>query len=148
MLDLKLELRDAAGNLLTSADTSSLGETLSTNLTAGTYYLLVASHGGYGDVGQYTLTATLPSATPAPIANAGGPYSVNEGGSVQLSAAASTGSSLTYLWDLDGDGVYGETGASATPSDRIACCISDCVMTLGIRTLDHQEVIRMHCGSI
>ncbi len=50
----------------------------------------------------------------APVANAGGPYTVNEGGTVQLTGAASTGTLLTYAWDLDGDGVFGETGAGAT----------------------------------
>ena len=48
------------------------------------------------------------------MANAGGPYAVNEGGTVTLSGSGSTGTSLTYAWDLDGDGVYGETGAGAT----------------------------------
>lgn len=55
-LDLRLELRDSAGNLITAADTSALGETISANLPAGTYYGVVASHGGYGDVGTYTVT--------------------------------------------------------------------------------------------
>jgi hypothetical protein len=59
-LDLKLELRDAAGNLITSADTASLGETVTANLAAGTYYLVVASHGNYGDVGTYSISGTAP----------------------------------------------------------------------------------------
>ena len=44
----------------------------------------------------------------APIANAGGPYSVNEGGFVQLNAGGSSdpdGDTLTFGWDLDYDGV-------------------------------------------
>lgn len=116
MLDAKVELRDAAGNLVTSADTSSLGETITANVAAGTYYLVVASHGSYGDVGQYTVSGTIVTgALPAaPVANAGGPYSVGEGQSLTLSGAGSTGTGLTYAWDLDGDGVYGETGAGAT----------------------------------
>ena len=61
-LDLRLELRDAAGNLITSADTASLGETISANLAAGTYYLVVASHGNYGDVGTYSISGTAPQA--------------------------------------------------------------------------------------
>ncbi len=36
-----------------------------------------------------------------------------EGQSVSLSLA-STNSNWSYLWDLDGDGIYGETGASAS----------------------------------
>ncbi|MGE5610815.1 MAG: zinc-dependent metalloprotease family protein [Bacillota bacterium] len=59
MLDLKIELRDAKGRLVQSADTTSLGESLSVKVSAGTYYLAVASHGHYGDVGQYTLKGQL-----------------------------------------------------------------------------------------
>lgn len=59
-LDLKLELRDSAGNLVTSADTSALGETISAILSVGKYYLAVPSHGAYGDVGQYKITGTVP----------------------------------------------------------------------------------------
>ncbi|WP_428938143.1 PKD domain-containing protein [Fontivita pretiosa] len=51
---------------------------------------------------------------PAPTADAGGPYTVAEGGSVQLNGSGSTGSGLSYAWDLDGDGIFGETGAAAT----------------------------------
>ena len=46
-LDLRLELRNSAGALVASADTASLGETISTTLAAGTYYLVVASHGNW-----------------------------------------------------------------------------------------------------
>jgi len=73
MLDLKLELRDMNGNLVTSVDSSSLGETISANVAAGTYYLVVASHGSYGDVGPYAISGTVPrGAPPAPVAVAGG----------------------------------------------------------------------------
>jgi hypothetical protein len=47
--------------LIASADPSnSLGATISTNLGSGTYYLMVRSHGSYGDVGQYTISGTAP----------------------------------------------------------------------------------------
>lgn len=48
-----------------------------------------------------------------PVANAGGPYVTAEGESVQLNGDASTGTELTYEWDLDGDGIYRETGPGA-----------------------------------
>jgi uncharacterized delta-60 repeat protein len=60
-----------------------------------------------------------------PVANAGGAYAVAEGTtSVTLSAAGSTDpdsptSSLTYAWDLDGDGIFGETGAAATRGNEV-----------------------------
>ena len=113
-LDLKLEIQNGAGTVLASADTGSLGETVSANLAAGTYYLVAKSHGGYGDVGQYSLGGTVTLGGQAtPTAEAGGPYTVAEGGSISLSGSASTGSGLSYAWDLDGDGIYGEVGASA-----------------------------------
>jgi hypothetical protein len=64
-LDSRLELRDAAGTLITSAaPTDSFNSTIIATLSAGTYYVVVASQGGYGDIGQYTLTGTI-SAPPA-----------------------------------------------------------------------------------
>lgn len=57
-----------------------------------------------------------------PVAEANGPYTVAEGSSVPLDGTASydpdPGDVLTYAWDLDGDGVYGETGAGALRGDE------------------------------
>ena len=52
----------------------------------------------------------------APTADAGGPYSVAEGGSVTVSATGSDsgGDPLTYEWDLDNDGTFETPGQSAT----------------------------------
>src|SRR5262249_22692287 len=51
-----------------------------------------------------------------PVAVGGGPHSVGEGGSVTLDGFGSSdpvepAASLSYAWDLDGDGAFGETGA-------------------------------------
>jgi len=59
MLDLKLELVTAAGTLVASADTTSLGETLTATVAAGSYRLVVTSDGGYGDIGQYTVSGSV-----------------------------------------------------------------------------------------
>ena len=47
-----------------------------------------------------------------PTVDAGGPYSVNEGGSVTLAATGSdpNGDSLTYAWDLDNNGSFETSG--------------------------------------
>jgi len=52
----------------------------------------------------------------APEVDAGGPYSVDEGGTVSLSANGSDpdGEDLTYAWDLDGNGTYETPGQTAT----------------------------------
>jgi hypothetical protein len=60
MLHAKAVLMDGAGHVLvTSADPNSLGQTISTTLPSGTYYLAVQSFGQYGDLGQYTVTGTV-----------------------------------------------------------------------------------------
>ncbi len=54
----------------------------------------------------------------APTPTAGGAYTIAEGGSLSLSAAGSTdpnGDSLTYSWDVNNDGVFGDaTGIAPT----------------------------------
>jgi hypothetical protein len=52
--------------------------------------------------------------TAAPTVDAGGPYSLIEGGSVVVTAAALNpdGTSLSYAWDLDGNGSFETPGAS------------------------------------
>jgi streptogramin lyase len=56
----------------------------------------------------------------SPTASAGGPYSIYEGDSLTLNAGASTdpdGDTLTYSWDVNGDGVFGDaTGVNPTLS--------------------------------
>ncbi len=79
--------------------------------------LLVTDAGGLTD----TATSTVDINNVAPTADAGGPYSVVEGGSVALSGSATdpnANDTLTFEWDLDDDGVFGETGAGATRGDE------------------------------
>ena len=50
-----------------------------------------------------------------PTVDAGGPYSVNEGASVVVTAIGDDpGDSLTYAWDLDGDGTFETPGQPVT----------------------------------
>jgi subtilisin family serine protease len=69
-------------------------------------------------------TAVRISVNRPPTAVANGPYTVALGGTVQLSSAGTSdpdepASGLTYLWDLNGNGAYGETGAAATRGDEV-----------------------------
>ena len=52
-----------------------------------------------------------------PVADANGPYSFSEGGSVTLNGAGSSdpdGDALTYRWDINNDGTYDVTTTSVT----------------------------------
>lgn len=69
-VDTKISIYNASGTLLASEDgdprttplTMINDEHLAIDLSAGTYYAVIQSHGNYGDVGQYTLRAdALPS---------------------------------------------------------------------------------------
>jgi predicted extracellular nuclease len=53
-----------------------------------------------------------------PSVNAGGPYAVDEGGSVTLTAAGTDpeGDPLTYTWDLDNNGTFETPGQTVTYS--------------------------------
>ena len=63
-LDSVLELRNSAGTLITTADSStSFNSTITRNLAAGTYYAVVRSTGVYGRVGQYTFSGTYTQGT-------------------------------------------------------------------------------------
>ena len=72
----------------------------------------------------------------APSVDAGGPYSVAEGGSVQVSATGSDpdADTLTYEWDLDNDGTFETAGQSATFS--AAALDGPSTYTVKVRTTD------------
>jgi hypothetical protein len=59
-LDAKLELRTLNGEVLAIDDPDeALNCSLAADLPQGTYCAVVASHGSYGDLGQYTLAGSL-----------------------------------------------------------------------------------------
>jgi len=70
-----------------------------------------------------------------PVADAGGPYIVDEGTSVVLDASGSTdpdGDALTYEWDLNNDGTYETSGKNPTltPED------GPVILTIGVQVDD------------
>lgn len=78
--------------------------------------------------------SSLPPAEPVSLAaEAGGPYEGTEGAPIALHASATgpEGDSVTFDWDLDGDGVYGDaTGAAVQHTYP-----DDGVFVLGLRAV-------------
>lgn len=67
---------------------------------------------GYGNYGQ-RYRVNLP-----PVADAGGPYVIDEGGTLALNASLSSDpdlDALTYTWDINGDDVFGDA-SGLTPT--------------------------------
>ncbi|MFO0884327.1 MAG: choice-of-anchor D domain-containing protein [Pirellulales bacterium] len=72
-LDAILEIRDSSGTVVASANpTTTFGATITTTLAQGTYALVVRSSGGYGNMGQYTVTGTAIPITSIPGGGGGG----------------------------------------------------------------------------
>ena len=73
-----------------------------------TYYYRVYAYNDVAGLGSAYSSVSATTPWP-PTADAGGPYSVNEGSVVTLSASGShdpDGYIASYLWDLDNDGQY------------------------------------------
>jgi CSLREA domain-containing protein len=82
--------------------------------SAGDYYYWVRVSNGITSAAS--TTAAVKVGIP-PTANAGGPYSASEGGTAQLSGTGTdpnNGIFLLYEWDLDNDGIFGESASFAS----------------------------------
>jgi predicted extracellular nuclease len=82
----------------------------------------------------------------APSASAGGPYTVDEGSSVSLTATASdaNGDALTYSWDFGNDGTQDATGSTVSyaagdgPADvPVSLTVSDGTTSTKVTTTIH-----------
>ena len=104
-LDARLELRTDTGVLIASANPSnSFGATITTTVGAGIYRLVVASGGGYGNVGQYTVSGTLQTPSTAVIA----PINLTSnttGGQANLSWVDKAYNENSYFVDRSDDGL-------------------------------------------
>ncbi len=54
-----------------------------------------------------------------PVADAGGPYTTDEGADVELDGSGSTGTGLQYAWDLDDDGQFDDSTAVNPDFNRV-----------------------------
>jgi PKD repeat protein len=82
-----------------------------------------------------TYTTVTVELNQAPVADAGGPYTINEGAVLNLNGTGSSdpnGDPLAFAWDLDGDGSYDDSTA-ATPSHIFA---DEGAYTIGLQVSD------------
>jgi hypothetical protein len=100
---------DASGNLKTAASFDFEAKS--------SYSIRVQSTDAGGLSTEKVFTISVTNVNEKPTASAGGPYSVAEGGSVQLSGSGAdpdAGDTLTYAWDLDNNGTFETTGQNPT----------------------------------
>ena len=129
---------DASGATptVTWATLASLG--LATDGTALSIGLQVDD--GQGGVAAATTTLTINNLDP--IADADGPYAINEGQDLVLDSSGSSdpgGDSLVYSWDLDDDGQY-DDASGAMPTVTWATLASLGLATDGTGLSVHVQV--------
>jgi PKD domain len=119
---------NGAGNLLTadlgSAYPPNLEGSIAMFNASGTFVRAFAATTEFAITGQGTSgfapsQLTLNAGDRAPTVNAGTAYTINEGSAltVQAHAADPEGHALTYSWDINGDGTFGDaTGPHPTLS--------------------------------
>ncbi len=104
------------------------------------HFVVVWSGNGVGDSnGVFTrqFGTSPPNSPPSADASAGSPYSIYEGESLTLNAANSSdpdSDTLTYLWDLDNDLVYGDA-VGENPTINWATLQSNNINDDGIYTI-------------
>jgi Bacterial Ig-like domain/PKD domain len=83
---------------------------------------------------SWSFTTVAAAANQPPRVSAGGRYTVDEGGSVQLAATGvdPEGGPLTYAWDLDNDGAYETAGRTPT----FTADDGESSYTVGVRVTD------------
>ncbi|MCR9200559.1 MAG: PKD domain-containing protein [Planctomycetaceae bacterium] len=100
-----------------------------------------SQNGGWLEVLDRAVGTAAPNTPPA--ADAGGPYSVPEGGSVTLSGAGSTdsdGTIASYEWDFDFTGTFDVDATGAAPTFS-AAGLDDSVRTIALRVTDDDGAV-------
>lgn len=74
------------------------------------------------DSGSETIDAIALSTNNVPVADIGGPYTIAEGESLSLDGSSSSdpdSDTLVYRWDINNDGVYGDTNEPTTATSTL-----------------------------
>lgn len=111
-----------------AATTNAADETLvlSGQAKNGSYGIVVKGHGGVGDLGQYRVKVLA--------ANIVGASSVFKGFNTAF-VVQDFGPTANYRWDLDGDGIFGETGANASRGSEVGRAVMH--NSTGVATGNH-----------
>lgn len=127
-LDVLLALYDGAGTLITSSNPAGLPGSLTTTLTAGTYYLAVdgtgtgdptTAYNDYGSIGQYLLTGTvIPAGNQPPVVSIASSAPITGPSPLTVNFSSNgtydpDGTIASYDWDF-GDGTPHVTTANAS----------------------------------
>ncbi len=104
-------------------------------LTAGTAAITVVNPEPNGGTSN-AITFTIQAPNGPPDVTTSGPYTVDEGGSVIVSAAGSDpdGDPISYAWDLDNNGSYETPGQSVTFS--AAVLDGPTIATIAVQAID------------
>ncbi|MGI8982542.1 MAG: choice-of-anchor D domain-containing protein [Pirellulaceae bacterium] len=121
-LDGAIEIRNSAGTVVSVSDPGdSFGASLSTSLSAGSYFLIVRGSGtfgnsAYGNLGQYTVTGTLPTAAPAAeVSVLVGTTDIADGGTIDF-GSTTAGASVNRIITVRNVGTADLSVSSITSS--------------------------------
>lgn len=108
---------------VSAAGASTLNHVYADN---GSYSARLTVTDSLGATAQVSHTVVVANVTPTVAL--GGPFTIYTGGTASINATATDpgGSSdpITFTWDLDGDGVFGETGTAAARGDEVGATVS------------------------
>lgn len=111
------------------------------NVTVGQYITATATDSS-NNTSEFSQNYVATLFNHPPVADAGGPYTIDEGSILVIDASGSSDSdpdTLTYQWDLDGDSIFGEAGE---PNTALATVTWATLAALGV-TAEGVHTIRV-----
>ncbi|MBI1762620.1 MAG: fibronectin type III domain-containing protein [Acidobacteria bacterium] len=143
-LDIKADLVNASGAVLTSSNPAGLEASLTTTVAAGTYYLLIdgvgtddltTGYSDYGSLGEYNISGTIVVTNPlAPVAAATANFTAGLAPlTVNFSSAGSSdsnGNIVSYAWNFG-------NGTSSTQANDSTVYVNPGVYTAVLTVTDN-----------
>jgi hypothetical protein len=123
-----------------SVGATGIGVAPNNNSDIGSPSYITASGGAYQDSSISRVRFFLDTPNDIPTANAGGPYTVPEGGSITLSGSGSDpdGSVATFQWDLNYNGITFDVDATvASPTFSAVGLDGPSPRTVALRVIDN-----------